>query len=236
MRPSLWGKNEILVLLRITLGGGFYSLKLSRNNNRRAVLISMHAFQPVEDMNRVRSSYPTFGQAALEHLDALYGYALTLTRNQTEAEDLVQETYLRAVRAFGQLLPDSNLKSWMFVIMRNAWRNQIRHTNNGPRFVGLDDTSEILESVAADIGNDPHVVYLRKLERSEVRDAIESLPGQYREIIVLRDLEGFSYQQIAGILGCPAGTVMSRLGRARARLRRLLISWRNTKAAGAGAG
>lgn len=184
-------------------------------------------------MSRPRSPQATFGQAALEHIDALYGYALTLTRNQTEAEDLVQETYLRAVRAFGQLLPDSNLKGWMFVIMRNTWRNQIRHLHSGPRFIGLDDSGDAMEHLAGDLDDDPHVVYLRKLERTEVREAIESLPAQYREIIVLRDIEGFSYQQIAGILECPAGTVMSRLGRARQKLRQMLSGWRNAKAAGA---
>src|ERR687885_484440 len=75
--------------------------------------------------------------ATLEHQDALYGFAMTLTRDRTEAEDLVQETYLRAVRAFGRLLPDSNLKGWMFAIMRNAWLNQLRHARSGPRFVEL---------------------------------------------------------------------------------------------------
>jgi RNA polymerase sigma-70 factor (ECF subfamily) len=174
-----------------------------------------------------------FSQAALEHLDALYGYAMTLTRDQTEAEDLVQETYLRAVRAFGQLLPDSNLKSWLFVIMRNAWLNQLRHTRSGPRFIGFDDAVETVERLVARTTDDPHVVYLRKLECREVRQAIDSLPMQYREIIVLRDLEGFSYQQIAGMLGCPAGTVMSRLGRARERLKRILGGWRAATAAGA---
>src|SRR4030095_12431791 len=83
-----------------------------------------------------------FSQAALEHLDALYGFAMTLTRNQAEAEDLVQETYLRAVRAFGQLVADSNLKSWLFVIMRNIWLNQIRHAHSRPNFVGLEPAGE----------------------------------------------------------------------------------------------
>jgi RNA polymerase sigma-70 factor (ECF subfamily) len=162
-----------------------------------------------------------FGQAALEHLDAVYGFAMTLTRNQTEAEDLVQETYLRAVRAFGQLMPDSNLKSWLFAIARNAWLNQLRHARRRPRFVELDAEDE--EPPRADHpSNDPHLVYLQKLEREEVHAAIESLPLLHREMIVLRDIEGFSYQQIAVIVGCPAGTVMSRLGRAREKLRRLL--------------
>src|SRR5918911_3173813 len=152
----------------------------------------------------------SFSQAALAHLDALYGFALTLTRDRTEAEDLVQETYLRAVRAFGRLLPDSNLKGWMFAIMRNVWLNQLRHTRSGPRFVELDADDEDRSEWLDPLTFDPYVLYLRKLEREEIRAAIESLPHLYREINVLRDIEGFSYQQIAGILGCPAGTVMSR--------------------------
>ena len=176
-------------------------------------------------------STATFSQAALEHLDSLYGYALILTRDQTAAEDLVQETYLRAVRAFGQLTPNSNLKGWLFVIMRNAWLNQLRHTRSGPRFVELDD--EHVESIYQNdrVNEDPHVVYLRKLEREQIRVAISGLPELYREIIVLRDLEGFSYQEIATMLSCPAGTVMSRLGRARAKLRRALASWQPRAAA-----
>ena len=172
-----------------------------------------------------------FSQAALEHIDALYGYAVTLTRDQTEAEDLVQETYLRAVRAFGQLVPNSNLKSWLFVIMRNAWLNQVRHTRSGPRFIELDNEQEDLARWPDQLARDPHVVYLRKLERQEIREAIESLPSLYREIVVLRDIEGFSYQEIATLLDCPAGTVMSRLGRAREKLRRLLGGWQTRKAA-----
>jgi RNA polymerase sigma-70 factor, ECF subfamily len=111
----------------------------------------------------------TFSQAALEHIDSLYGYALTLTRDQTAAEDLVQETYLRAVRAFGQLAPNSNLKSWLFVIMRNAWLNQLRHTKSGPRFVELE--AEEVESVHQNSrpNEDPHVIYLRKLEREQIQ-------------------------------------------------------------------
>lgn len=167
-----------------------------------------------------------FSNAALEHIDALYGFAMALTRNQSEAEDLVQETYLRAVRAFGRLMPDSNLKSWLFAIMRNAWLNQLRHTRVGPQFVELDaeedDRTRWLDSMT----NDPHVVYLRKLECEMIRAAIDSLPRPHREIVVLRDIEGFSYQQIASLLGCPAGTVMSRLGRARQTLRRLLVERR----------
>jgi RNA polymerase sigma-70 factor (ECF subfamily) len=163
-----------------------------------------------------------FGQAALAHIDALYGYAMTLTRNTAEAEDLVQETYLRATSAANQPQLDGNLKAWLFVIMRNAWLNQVRHDQSGPRFVELETNEQTDDSR----GN-PHVVYLRKLEREQVRAAIEKLPEAYREIVVLRDIEGFSYQEIAMVLDCPAGTVMSRLGRARAKLRASLLTWQS---------
>lgn len=172
-----------------------------------------------------------FSQTALAHLDALYGFAMALTRNQQEAEDLVQETYLRAARAFGRLLPDSNLKSWLFAIMRNIHLNQLRHAHSGPQFVELEaeetDRTQWLDHAA----RDPQQLLLQKVEREQVRAAIERLPKHYREVVVLRDLEGFSYQQIASILQCPAGTVMSRLGRAREQLRLLLVEWRTASVA-----
>jgi len=122
-------------------------------------------------MSEAGNRNSTFGNAALEHLDALYGFAMTLTRNQTEAEDLVQETYLRAVRAFGRLMPDSNLKSWLFAIMRNAWLNQLRHTRGGPRFVELDAEEDDRANWLDHVANDPHVVYIESwsARRSEPR-------------------------------------------------------------------
>ena len=177
-------------------------------------------------MPRGETAKSDFKDAALDHIDALYGFAMTLTRNPAEAQDLVQETYLRAVRAFGQLMPDSNLKSWLFAIMRNVWLNQLRHSRSGPRFVELDPDEEAGHEWFSSVAGDPHVAFISKLKREDVRAAIDALPHRYREVVVLRDLEGFSYQQIAGILGCPAGTVMSRLGRARERLRLLLSGWR----------
>jgi RNA polymerase sigma-70 factor (ECF subfamily) len=159
----------------------------------------------------------SFAAAALEHVDALYGYAMTLTRDKADAEDLVQETYLRAVRAANQPQPEANLKAWLFVIMRNAWLNIRRHKHHGLRIFEPDDENGA--GAVSDKSYDPHVVYLRKLEREQVHAAIEKLPEAYREIVVLRDIEGFSYQEIATVLNCPAGTVMSRLGRARGKLR-----------------
>src|SRR4029453_14704409 len=162
-------------------------------------------------------------EQALTYIDALFGYAMTLTRERAAAEDLVQETYVRAARAAEQLADGSNIKSWLFVVRRNAWLNQVRHQNKGPRFGGLEDEEFDSSACEAEHSN-PQIIYLRKLERDEVRFAIESLPVTYREVVVLRDIEGFSYQEIATVLGCPAGTVMSRLARAREKLRGLLDS------------
>ena len=163
-----------------------------------------------------------FNEEALTHIDALFSYAMTLTRDRTEAEDLVQETYVRGVRAANQLAAESNLKAWLFVVMRNAWLNQLRRQNNGPRFVGLEDEDSFDIALPSEESTNPQVVYLRKVERTQILLALESLPTQYREVVVLRDIEGLSYQQIATVLDCPAGTVMSRLARAREKLRALL--------------
>jgi RNA polymerase sigma-70 factor (ECF subfamily) len=175
------------------------------------------------------SRQENFNREALEHIDALFGYAMNLCRDRSEAEDLVQETYLRATRAASELKTDGNIKSWLFVIMRNAWLNQLRHKRSGPSFVELDADKSSYDS--KDTRSNPHVVYLQKLEQLQVREAIESLPDVYREIILLRDFEGFSYQEIATVLSCPAGTVMSRLGRARGKLRELLSAWQPRKRA-----
>jgi RNA polymerase sigma-70 factor (ECF subfamily) len=173
-------------------------------------------------MSEAKKSGIDFSQAALGHFDALYGFAMVLTHDQTEAEDLVQETYLRAVRGFDQLVPDSNLKGWLLTIMRNTWLNQLRHAPKGPGLIELDASKEGSAEWLDRIADDPHIVMVRKMELEELGAAIESLPPVYREVVVLRDIEGLSYRQIACILGCPAGTVMSRLGRGRKRLRLLL--------------
>jgi RNA polymerase sigma-70 factor (ECF subfamily) len=110
------------------------------------------------------------------------------------------------------------VKAWLFVIMRNAWLNALRHKQHGLRVFEFEGD----EPATSEAATNPHVVYLRKLEREQVREAIDKLPGAYREIVVLRELEGFTYHEIATVLDCPAGTVMSRLGRARDKLREVL--------------
>ena len=160
-------------------------------------------------------------KAALCHLDALYGFAMALTRSPIEAEDLVQETYMQAVQHFSRLRPDSNLKGWLFTIMRNAWLKKLRHQRNGPEFVALEEDDVEQHTVDTD---DPQALTIRIWEREEIRVGLEQLPTDWREIIVLRDMEGFSYKEMAEILDCPVGTIMSRLARARTKLKRVLCA------------
>jgi RNA polymerase sigma-70 factor (ECF subfamily) len=165
-------------------------------------------------------------EIGLEHLDGLYSYALILTRNHAEAEDLVQETYVRAIPAMGRLRADSNTKGWLFTILRNIWLNQLRKRRNGPQMIETDVGDSIADSIV-EPSKDSHDLYVSKLEAEQVRAAIQELPEDFREIILLREYEDLSYQEIASVLDCPVGTVMSRLGRARAKLRVLLSTTLN---------
>ena len=156
----------------------------------------------------------------LPHIDGLYGYAMAITRNPAEAEDLVQETYVRAIPAMGSLPPDSNLKSWLFTILRNVWLNQLRRRRTAPGMVEIDPDGT--GNIAGEVSKDPYTIYMNEMERERVREAIQQLPIEFREIIILREYEELSYQEIASLLDCPPGTVMSRLARARSKLRTLL--------------
>jgi len=156
-----------------------------------------------------------------EYVDGLYSYALVLSRDRTEAEDLVQETCLRAIRAMGSLRPDSNAKGWLVTILRNIWFNQLRQWRTAREVVELDLQVDGVNR-AADSRKDPHATYVSNIEQEQVRAAIQQLPVEFREIIILREYEDLSYQEIAAVLECPLGTVMSRLARARSKLRDLL--------------
>jgi RNA polymerase sigma-70 factor, ECF subfamily len=161
--------------------------------------------------------------AGIEHIDGLYGYALVLAQNRTDAEDLVQETYLRAIRAMGRLREDSNVKGWLFTILRNVWLNELRQRRRAPESVDVE-ADERLFSLADDNMKSPHDAYVLNVERRHLRAALQQLPEEAREVVLLREWEELSYQEIATILDCPVGTVMSRLSRARSKLRNLLSS------------
>jgi RNA polymerase sigma-70 factor, ECF subfamily len=163
----------------------------------------------------------------LSHTDALFRYAMALSRNSATAEDLVQETCLRALSAKNQLRPGSNHKSWLFTILRNIWLNELR--KRPWKTQSLDTEFDgTASSIPESPGGDPHLHYVSKLEVELVREAIQLLPPEFSEIIILREYEELSYQEIAEVLQCPAGTVMSRLARARSRLRSILAEQRGT--------
>ena len=158
-----------------------------------------------------------------EHIDGLYSYALVLTHNHAEAEDLVQETYVRAIPAIGRLRAESNIKAWLFKILRNIWLNQLRKRRSDPQMVQTDMEVGSIGNLM-NPGKDSYEIYVGKVEVRRVRTAIEQLSLEFREVILLREFEELSYQEIASLLDCPPGTVMSRLARARSKLRVLLSS------------
>jgi RNA polymerase sigma-70 factor, ECF subfamily len=172
-----------------------------------------------------RKSEPRPHDTALQYLAVLYGYAMTRACNQAEAEDLVQETYLRALPTLDRLGPDSNLKKWLFTILRNVWLNQLRKSRNTSAMLDIYQSTSATPNFTDEFSKDPFCLYLTKVKQSDVWKAIENLPAVHREVIVLREFEELSYEEIAQVLDCPYGTVMSRLSRARERLKETLQHW-----------
>jgi RNA polymerase sigma-70 factor (ECF subfamily) len=146
------------------------------------------------------------------YMNGVYGYALVLSRNPAEASDLVQETYVRALKAKASLRASSNVKGWLFTILRHIRLNHSRHERAAPKIAELE-RDQTLADVSVATSGDPHDLYVTEIEREKVRAAIQQLPVEFREIVILREYEELSYQEIAHILKCPIGTVMSRLAR-----------------------
>jgi len=166
----------------------------------------------------------SFEREALVHLDSLYRVALRLTANPSDADDLVQETMLKAFRAWDQYEKGTNAKGWLITILRNAFINEYRRRTRHPENVDLD-TIEPFAVFGEIQDEDPQGAFFDKIVDDEVLKAIDQLPETFRETLVLSDVEGMSYQEIAKILEIPVGTVKSRLFRARQALQGKLYEY-----------
>jgi RNA polymerase sigma-70 factor (ECF subfamily) len=168
-----------------------------------------------------------FEVEALRHLDALYRTALRMTRSEADAEDLVQETYIRAFRFRDQFTLGTNMKAWLFRILTNTFINTYRRKTAQPEVTDLDGIDEfslyrrMADDRAASTSPDPEAELLNSVVDTEVTDALEELPEKFRTTVLL-DVEGFSYKEIAEMLSIPIGTVMSRLHRGRKFLQKRL--------------
>jgi RNA polymerase sigma-70 factor (ECF subfamily) len=154
-----------------------------------------------------------FAREALAYIDGLYGTALRLTRRPADAEDLVQETYLKAFRAASQFERGTNLKAWLYTILHNTYRNMRRDDGRSP----IDVDSEVVEQ-AMDVAGQtqtPEQLLTRATLDADLQAALDSLPEAFRQAVWLRDVEEFSYAEIATMIDVPIGTVMSRISRGR---------------------
>ena|SRR5687767_162293 len=168
---------------------------------------------------RQRAAPDTFGNEVLAYLEPLYATAMRLTRNRADAEDLVQDTVVRALRFQERFEPGTNLRAWLYTILHNTWRNRIRDTARE----ATDVDSERIEELAtradgpAEVDT-PERALLRATMDVDLKEALDELPDAFRQAVWLRDVEEFSYAEIAKMLDVPIGTVMSRISRGRRQL------------------
>jgi len=159
----------------------------------------------------------TFEEVVLPHLDAAFNYARWLTKSDADAEDVVQDAYVRALRFFPSLR-SGDARSWLLTIVRNTWYGRFPRTRAANQTTVYDD----LTHDRPDDGLDPEALVMQQQAVEKVQRAVQELPADFREVIMLRELEGLSYKEIAAVAGIPIGTVMSRLARARERLLAIL--------------
>lgn len=173
----------------------------------------------------------TFTDQAMEYMPALYTAAMRMTRNPADAEDLVQEAYLRAYRAFGGFQEGTNLRAWLYRILTNTFINSYRAKKRRPEETDLEDVEDLYlykrmgTPAAQGLGRSAEDELMDHFTDAEVKQAIEDLPEQFRMAVLLADVEGFSYKEISDIVGVPIGTVMSRLHRGRRALQKSLAEF-----------
>lgn len=170
------------------------------------------------------SAEDRFEAEVMPYLNQLYSGALRLTRNPQDAEDLVQETFLKAYKGFDSFQPGTNLLAWLYRIMTNSFINTYRKCQRVPQTETMDEITDyqLAQDDSVREAHSAESIALDRLGTQDILDSLDALPDEYREAVYLADVEGFAYKEIAEILDIPPGTVMSRLHRGRARLRKTL--------------
>jgi RNA polymerase sigma-70 factor (ECF subfamily) len=169
------------------------------------------------DEKELQQRYVDFEKEAIPHMDALYNFALRMTGDEDDADDLVQETFLKAFRFFDKFEKGTNCKAWLFRILKNSYINDYRKTTKEPDKVDYEDVQNFYENIKSDEVDTRHYEMdaFNNLLDDEISTAITSLPEDFRTVIILSDIEGFTYEEIADFVDIPVGTVRSRLHRAR---------------------
>jgi RNA polymerase sigma-70 factor (ECF subfamily) len=173
----------------------------------------------------------TFTDVAMEFMPGLYSAALRMTRNRADAEDLVQETYLKAYRSYGSFQEGTNLRAWLYRILTNTYINTYRAKKRRPEIADVEDVEDLYlyrhlsGDQAPGLGRSAEDEALERFTDDDVKAAIEALPETFRMAVLLADVEGFSYKEIAEITDVPIGTVMSRIHRGRKALQKALLDY-----------
>lgn len=191
----------------------------------------MTKIQKDRHINKSETYYKDFENEALPHMDALYNFAVKMTGSTDGADDLVQETFLKAFRFFDSFEKGTNCKAWLFRIMKNSYINDYRKIKNSPDKVDYDDVQNFYETIKATEIKSDHLeedVYSKLLD-DDIAIALDSMQEDFRTVILLSDIEGFTYEEIAEFIDCPVGTVRSRLHRARKMLFTKLYSYAKEK-------
>src|SRR6056297_1029174 len=168
-----------------------------------------------------------FEKEIIPHLDAMYNFALRLTSDPSDAEDLVQDTIVKAFRFFSSYEKGTNAKAWLFRILKNSYINNYRKQSKKPNQVDYDEVSEFYETIRADRTDtsDLEDKMFRELIDDDISNALEELPEDFRTVVLLCDVEGFTYEEIANMLDVPIGTIRSRLHRGRNLLKAELMDY-----------
>lgn len=175
------------------------------------------SFAIVTPDEKQRQLYEDFEREAVPHMDAIFNFALKMTGDSDEADDLVQETYLKAFRFFDKFEKGTNCKAWLFRIMKNTYINKYRKKKKEPDKVDYEEVENFYENVKPSSTDSAHLekdLYDNLLD-DELSEAINSLPDDFKTVVILCDIEGFTYEEIADFIDVPVGTVRSRLHRAR---------------------